>query len=54
MKSKTVKSFAEWYDDEEYNPKPPKVYNKRIETRKEHALRRGDVEAYLDEDEWDT
>lgn len=54
MKNKSVKSFSEWYEDEEFNPKKPKVYNKRIEIRKEQALRRGDVEAYLDEDEWDS
>ena len=55
MKSKTVKSFSEWYEDEGTLSQPkPKSINKRSEMRKEVALKRGDVDLYLDEEDWDS
>lgn len=52
-KSKTVKSFREWYEDEDFPNRKPTATNKRKQMRKESALKKLDVEAYLDEDEWE-
>lgn len=47
------KSFDQWLEDEDLHPrkKPkPKLY-KRKEMRLERALRRGDVDEYLNEED---
>lgn len=43
----------DWFDEEDYQKKPKHQMNKRKEMRMERALRLGDVDAYLEEeDEW--
>lgn len=42
-----------WDEDEEYRRKPKHQINKRKEMRMERALKIGDINAYLDEeDDW--
>lgn len=52
MKKRTVKSFKQWYDEdsEDINRKP-KDLNKKKSIRKESALKRADVDAYIEEDD---
>lgn len=52
-KSKNVKSFKEWYEDEDFPKRKPVHENKRKQMRKESALKKLDVEAFLEEDDWD-
>lgn len=56
MKKDKVKSFKEWYDDEEqeFSGKPKHREYKRTQMRKENALKRGDISGYLDEDDEST
>lgn len=55
MKKDKVKSFKEWYDEEgeEFAGKPKNHEWKKKSLRKETALRRLDVDAFLDEEDED-
>lgn len=54
---KDMKSFREWYDDEEeeeFGKKSKKKLDekdRRKRMRMENALRRGDIDSYLEHDE---
>ena len=54
MRKEKVKSFKEWYDEDSQELSSRKVKQaeyKRTAMRKDTALKRGDIDAYLEDDD---